>query len=390
MDAPLRSNERLVVQMLRRHEALSRSELARLTALPKTTVAGVVGQLLRRGVLVERADERNGRPGRSGRPASVVAIATPAGSVGVLALSRGALRVAVTGFDGQLHASRTMPLAELPGGDAAIDAGVAALAELAARAAPLGAAVMGIPMPYDRRRDAVAPVPPDTLNRLRRAHAPWLLDEPRRRLAERLGVPVLVENDANLGALGEATFGAGKGLDSLIHVKLAEGIGAGVIIGGRIHRGSRGLAGELAHVRVRDDGELCVCGGRGCIVTVFNGPGIVRVIQPAFAEPLTFADVIALAVEREPAVVRILSELGRTIGRVLADLSILLDPEGIVLDGMLYGAAEPVIAGIREMLDRYCAPMLADGVAVRPGALGDRAELLGAIALARDELLPGG
>src|SRR5689334_16524038 len=119
MDAPLRSNERLVVQTLRRHEALSRSELARLTALPKTTVAGVVGQLLQRGVLVERPADRNGRQGRSGRPASVVTIAPPAASIGVLALSRGALRVAVAGFEGELHASRTVALAELPGGDAA-------------------------------------------------------------------------------------------------------------------------------------------------------------------------------------------------------------------------------------------------------------------------------
>src|SRR6185437_12237878 len=89
---PLRSNERLVVATLRRHEALSRAELARLTALPKTTIAGVVSQLLARGVLVERADERRGRPTRSGRPASVLALAAPAGSLGVLALTRQAMR----------------------------------------------------------------------------------------------------------------------------------------------------------------------------------------------------------------------------------------------------------------------------------------------------------
>lgn len=159
------------------------------------------------------------------------------------------------------------------------------------------------------------------------------------------------------------------------------------MVDGRLQRGSRGLAGELAHVRVRDDGPLCVCGGRGCIVTVFSGPSLVRVIQPAFEQPLTFDDVIVLATHGDPAVRGILSELGRTIGRVLADVCILLDPAGIVVDGMLYGAAEPVVDGIREMLDRYCPHLIGEGIEVRAGELGDAAELLGGVALARDELL---
>ena len=190
---------------------------------------------------------------------------------------------------------------------------------------------MGIPMPYDRagtrwRRSRRTPS-----TGCGGRNAPWLLDEPRRTLAERLGVPVLVENDANLGALGEAAFGAGKGLESLIYVKLAEGIGAGVVIDGRIHRGSRGLAGELAHVRVRDDGELCVLRRPRLHRHRLQRPRH-RAGHPAGVRRA--ADVRRRdrpgATEREPAVVRILSELGRTIGRVLADLSILLDPAGIV------------------------------------------------------------
>ena len=207
-------------------------------------------------------------------------------------------------------------------------------------------------------------------------------------LGERMGVPMLVENDANLGALGEAVFGVGRGLDSFVYVMLGKGIGAGLVLGGRLHRGASGFAGELAHVQVREqeDGPLCFCGGRGCLARV-TGPSVREFVERAYAQRLSVSEVFSLAAARDPGVRRLFADLGRTVGRPLADLCTMLDPAAVVLDGSLGAAGEPVMAGIREAIDRHAAPAVADSVRVLAGELGDRAELLGAVALVRQRAL---
>jgi predicted NBD/HSP70 family sugar kinase len=195
-------------------------------------------------------------------------------------------------------------------------------------------------------------------------------------------VPAFVENDANLGALGEATFGAGRGVDSFVFLKLVRRVGAGLVVGGRLHRGATGFAGELGHVHVRDDGPLCVCGGRGCLNRLL-GNALVEAVQPAYDRPLTVRDVLDLAAAGEAGPRRVLGDLGRAIGRPLADFATLFNPAAVVVDRSLGPAVVDVIAGIREMLDRFAAPAAASAVSVVAGALGDDADLLGAAALAR-------
>jgi predicted NBD/HSP70 family sugar kinase len=192
----------------------------------------------------------------------------------------------------------------------------------------------------------------------------------------------LVENDANLGALGEATFGAGRGIDTFLYVKLARNVGAGLIVGGRLHRGATGYAGELGHVQVRDDGPLCACGGRGCLHALL-GDALVQAVQPAYERALTFRDVLDLAANGESGPRRVLEDTGRTLGRPLADFATLFNPEAIVVDGSFAPAVGYVIAGIRASLERYAAPVAGAAVSVISGALGDDADLLGAAALAR-------
>jgi len=203
-------------------------------------------------------------------------------------------------------------------------------------------------------------------------------------------VPVLTVNDANLGALGEAAFGAGRGLDSLVYVKLGRNVGAGLVMGGRLVRGAAGFAGELAHVQARGEtgeGTVCVCGGRACLATLV-GPSLVEFVQRAYSERMALSEVLALAAEHDPGVSRLFSDLGRIIGRPLADLCTMIDPAAVIVDSTLGSAGELVLAGIRESVARHAAPVVADSVRIIPGELGDEAEVLGAVALARTQARP--
>ena len=198
-----------------------------------------------------------------------------------------------------------------------------------------------------------------------------------------VGVPVWLENDANLGALGEGEFGAAENMANFIYIKIAYGIGAGLVLNRRLYRGTNGLAGELAHIHTEVDGALCFCGGRGCITTTFSPRRLVEWIQTVHPGVETIDDVLALAADKDAGVWRALRDLGRAIGRSLADFCIYMAPDGIVLDGILGKGAEPVIEGVKEMLDRFAPPMIVSQLEICGGQLGNDAELRGAAVLAR-------
>jgi predicted NBD/HSP70 family sugar kinase len=164
-------------------------------------------------------------------------------------------------------------------------------------------------------------------------------------------------------------------------VKVASGLGAGIVLGGRLHRGATGIAGEIGHVQVGEDGQVCRCGNRGCLETEVAAPRLLAVLQPAYDEVLSVETVLALDAESDAGVRRVLSDAGRSVGRALADLCNSLNPEAIVLGGSL-GTSPSLAAGVRAAVDRYAQPDAAAAVRVVAGELGDRAEVLGAVSLA--------
>ncbi len=392
----LQPNEQLLIAALHDNELLSRADIARLTGLPKTTVTGLVRRLLRNGVLAETAaPARSSAP--TGRPATMLTLASPHGLVAALVLTHGRLRAAALGFDGTIRARAMINANFLRLPDGVVGPGVRLLdTALAAAGLDRGLirmAVLGIPLPFQRGKGVA--VLKELSPGLRKAfpglpEVPrWLRADPSGDLGASLGVPAVAENDANLGALGEATFGSGKGASSMLYIKFAEGIGAGLVIDGRLHRGASEVAGEIAHLRVRDDGPLCACGGRGCLATMFGRPSLIGLIQPAYDRELSFADVITLAAHGDQGVLRILRDLGQTVGRAVADFCLFINPEAIILDGLLGAASEPIAEGIREAIRARTPPPVADAVRVSPGGLGDQAELLGALVVARTGLLSG-
>jgi predicted NBD/HSP70 family sugar kinase len=170
-----------------------------------------------------------------------------------------------------------------------------------------------------------------------------------------LGCPALMMNDANLAALGEAQFGAGRGYRAVVHVVVADGIGAGFVFDGRLFTGAHGFSGELAHVQVTPQGQPCSCGNRGCLITE--------------APPGT-----------APYPTRI-AEFGPLVGRALAPLVTALDPDCVLIDARLGEAAKPFAERVIAELARRCPPELANGLPIGVGELDD-AEALGALAAA--------
>jgi predicted NBD/HSP70 family sugar kinase len=381
-----RTREQLLA-VLARHEALSRAELAQLTGLSRSAVGACVTDLVEQGlVLSDGQDPATGgrQTAGPGRPAEVVRLRPSAGIVLGLDFGHTHVTAAVADTAGRILAERGEILDVDGRPQEAMDAG-ARLAGAALDAAGhtmgevLGAAA-GVPGPIDVRTSVVRE--PTIL-------ASWIGLDPEAELGARLGRPVAVANDADMGAWAEHVHGAGRGIDDLVYVKVSHGIGAGLILGGRPYRGATGIAGEIGHTQLPGAINWCRCGNQGCLETVVSVGAVQRrlahVLGGAPGEdgaghhpPLPPMAELAAS----PAAARVLTDAGRTIGRVLADLVNCLNPAAVVLGGELGSTGKPLVAGVRESIDRHAGQAGAGAVEVLAGRLGARAELLGAVTAA--------
>jgi len=209
----------------------------------------------------------------------------------------------------------------------------------------------------------------------------WVGLQPAYELATRLDLHVEVDNDANLGALSELLFGAARDLGHFIYLKVSGGVGAGLMLDGRVYRGSAGKAGELGHIEVEPGGALCRCGKRGCLETVASAPVLVDVMRRIHGPDVTLSDMLDLIRAGDLGARRLVTEAGRAIGRVLGDTCNVLNPQGIVVGGELAEAGQPFLDGIREAIDWRVITGAATPIEVRVGVLGRRAGVLGAISL---------
>lgn len=336
-------------------------------------MADGVAVLVHEGVV--REDEAAPDPGRRGRRATRL---VPAGASGVvlgLDLGHAHLAVAVADTQGRVLAEDRLAAdidRDAAGAlDAAGEMATRLLAGLGLDRTAVRGAAAGLPGPMDLRTHAV---------RSRTILAGWVDLDPAQEFRARLGVPVQIGNDADLGALGELRSGAARGRSDVLYVKASHGIGAGLVLAGRSYRGATGLAGEIGHTQVPGAAAWCRCGNRGCLETVVSAPEVRRLL--ALARPGGRADPLLGGPYDDPVSRRILREAGRTVGQVVAGLCNCLNPELVLLGGELGATGEPFAAGVRDAVDRYAQPATAAAVVVRAAGLGLRAELLGAVALA--------
>lgn len=172
-------------------------------------------------------------------------------------------------------------------------------------------------------------------------------------LAERLRLPVFVDNDVNVLALGEWMFGAGRGASSLVVLALGTGVGGGIILGGRLHRGMGGYGGELGHVPINFDGPPCICGGRGCLKTYVSGTDIALQGTERLKRPVDAATVFLLADQGDPVARGIVEEVCQALGAGLAVIANGLNPELLLLAGSVAKSLKPREREIRDQTGRY-------------------------------------
>jgi predicted NBD/HSP70 family sugar kinase len=377
----LRELNRLkVLEVIRERGTVSRAEIARETELARSTVSTLIGELQSAGVVVEREDARADAPAVSGRPPLLLSLDPGAGAMIGIQFDHDYVRVAIADLSLTVLAEGV----EASDVDHDAQAGLEAAATLAEgllartgvdRARLIGAGV-ALSGPIDRESGGVGSMT---------ILPSWVGVDVVSWLGERLGVPVQVENDANLGALAESVLGAGRGASEMAYLMLSSGIGGGLILGSRLYRGARGTAGEIGHVSVDENGHMCRCGSRGCLETLVGARALIELLRRSHGQDITVELMIELARRGDPGCQRVIADAGLTVGRVAAALCNEFNPERIVVGGELALAGELLLDPLRDAIHRYAIPAATDDLEVVAGELGDRAELMGALALVVDQ-----
>ncbi|MGW4533176.1 ROK family protein [Nocardia sp. NPDC004340] len=343
-----------VLTLIRGNDALTRSDVARLTGLSRTAVTLRVEQLLARGLVTERAEGAS----TGGRPPTRLRFNPDAGLV--LAASIGASRtqVAVCDLAGAVLAETEFAVPA--DGDVATVLGAAAdqLDLLVADRAgvPWYGVGVGVPSAVDTATGrSISPANPSGV-------------AVTELFSGRFGVPVRVDSDVNVLALAE--HARRPDVDDLLLLKVSTGIGLGIIAGGNLQRGAWGAAGEIGHIKVGGGvGRQCRCGDRECLETVAGGWALLEQFA-ALGRPVSgLAALVGLAAGGDPDALRLVREAGRSIGEVVAAAVNLLNPAVIVVRGDLSQVFDPMAAGLREQIYRYSSALNTRALRIEPGDL---------------------
>ncbi|WP_396656270.1 ROK family protein [Microbacterium sp.] len=365
-------------QLLRDGAPRTRAQLAKSTGLARSTVAARVDELMRLGLVTPV----EGAASTGGRPPSQFAL-NPAARV-VLAVDLGASHatVAVLDLAATIIAERTDALDIALGPERVLThviEAAAALLDSAGRVnADIGAVGIGVPGPVEHSTGR--PVNPPIMPGWNNFDVPgWI--------AQHLDVPVLVDNDVNIMALGERAMSR-PGTQHLVFVKVATGIGAGIVSGGRLVRGAQGVAGDIGHVRVARGSEVpCTCGNRGCLEALASGPAIARSLRQAGLDATNGNDVVELVKHGSIDAIQAVRQAGRDIGEVLTACVSLMNPSVIAIGGSMARVGEHLIAGVREIVYTRSTPLATEHLAIVHSAAADKAGVLGAGVLAIEHAL---
>ena len=356
---------------------MTRAELAESTGLARSTVASRVDLLLRLGLITPYG----GRSSTGGRPPSLLAVNTAARVVAAIDLGARHARAAIVDLSGTVLAQERQDL-DIADGPVPVLTWVTATIErlLLQTERPLGdLAGIGIGLPGPVEHSTGRAINPPIMPGWDRFDVPQFV-------RGSFDVPVLIDNDVNIMALGEQDTQF-PDIDDLILIKVSTGIGAGIISDGSLRRGAQGAAGDLGHIAVDGAHQPCRCGNSGCLEAVAAGPAIAAALALRGVEASGPADVVALVRAGDLDAAREVREAGRHIGSVLAACVSMLNPSVIVIGGVVAEAGEHLLAGIREVVYRRSLPLATQHLRIVASRTRGRAGVLGASAMAAEHVL---
>ena len=385
------ANRAVVLNCIREEGPLARVTIAKRTGLSRTTVSSLVDDLLSEGLVREGSMLSAARSG--GRRAILVHFNKSAGRIIGVDLGRTHVIILLTDLAANIQARYAGPFDVERGPDLCLRE----LADIIRRFVSehevhwdqivgLG---LGIPGPIDVNLKTLV-VPPRMPG--------WNGVDIQTILGRELGLPVYVGNDANMGALGESRYGAGRGLSELAYVKIGTGIGCGLVVQGEVYQGSRGTAGELGHVTIDENGPRCDCGNLGCLEAMAGARSIVEdaaegislrhqvggsagpAAQATLAAGSDVADVVSAAHRGDPASMAAIARAGDLIGIALASLVNLFNPSVILVDGSVAHAGDLLLEPIRRAIGSRSLRVASSHTQILPCELGDNAIALGAVA----------
>ncbi|MEU8278479.1 ROK family protein [Microbispora bryophytorum] len=367
-----------LLSILRDGRARTRAELVQLTGLSRSAVSQRIDALLHQRLILPGEDTTPS----GGRPATAFSFNREARVVLAADLGVTHARIAASDLGGAVLAERAADLPIDRGPEPTLswvlDTFRELLAECGHPASDVCGVGVGLPGPVDHESGTA--VNPPIMPGWDGFPVPdWL--------GERLGVPVLVDNDVNIMALGEH-WAVYPEVEHLIFVKAGTGIGCGIIAGRRLHRGARGAAGDIGHIRIPTvDQVQCRCGYVGCLEAVAGGAALVARLRDAGLDVADGRDVVRLTKEGNPLAIRLVRQGGREVGSALASIVNFFNPTLIVIGGDLVEAGDHLLAGVREMIYGRSLPLATQSLSIRASELGDRAGVTGAAVMVIERIL---
>jgi predicted NBD/HSP70 family sugar kinase len=367
-----------LLQLIREEVAVTRADLARVTGLARSTVAQRVDTLLARGLV----QDTGGSVSTGGRPPAVLAFNPNAGVVLAGDLGATHARIAVCDLAGTPLAERAADLEIAQGPELVLDALQERFVELLDEVgwAPGDVSGIGVGVPGPVEFESGRPVNPPIM--------PGWDDFPIPEwFASRYSAPVLVDNDVNIMARGEHRM-YWRDTEHFLLIKVGTGIGCGIVADGHIHRGARGAAGDIGHIRATSSEDvICRCGNVGCLEAVAGGLALAERLAAQGADATQSRDVVRLVRSGHAGAIRMVRDAGRTLGEVLAGTVNFFNPAVIVIGGDIAEAHAQLLAGVREGIFSRSLPLATRDLRIVPSRLGDRAGVIGAATMVIEQVL---
>jgi predicted NBD/HSP70 family sugar kinase len=369
-----RTHEERVLGVLREHGVLSRGEIADLVGLSRTTISEITGNLLARGAIVVVDTDAASREG-SGRPAERLALDPASGQYMGIDFGHRRVQIAVADASHDVIAADSEAYGDPSTWDERLGSAFALIDRITVGSGMHLSALQGIGI------GVLGPYPTMPLVRPKEG---WGRSESARGIdavfADRFGARVIVDNNTRFAALAEAISESGAAVQDLLYVRLSDGVGGGLVVGGRLVTGSAGLAGEFGHITAVPGGRGCRCGKQGCVETVASVPAILAEIRARGVDVETLDDLGREAARSQPVVDEVLREAGAAVGRTLGAAAMAVNPASIVIGGEITGIAPAIVEHIASTL-RYELSCVAEAMpTVKASERPDFAGAIGAIA----------